>query len=818
MAIERRSILLISLIVVLLLGSLAAQNSTDLSSIDAVVNRAIQQNQIPGAVVIVGHNGQIVFRKAFGSRSLEPTREAMTVDTVFDMASTTKCLVTAVGIMQLVEHGQIRLNDPVSKYIPEFGKNGKEEITVRQLATHYSGLREDLDLKQRWAGKQAAYEQANDEKPYVAPGSEFRYSDINFIVLGELIERVSGMSLDQYASKNIFGPLAMTHTRYLPPAQWRAVTAPTEYDDDHRMMRGVVHDPTASRMGGVAGHAGVFSTADDVAKFAQAMLDGLHTGNAVLSAAAVEKMSTLQQPPSGYTLRGIGWDIDSPFSSSRGELLPVGSFGHTGFTGTSIWIDPATQTYIVILTNAVHPRPRPGTPPAVPLRSKIANIVAASLKLEPSEQENARVAAVTGYNEAIAGSRRLNSRNGEVRTGLDMLPQLWLQLQGSGKPVLPCAVRTEAGRSKTCRVGLVTNQTGIDAEGRRNIDTIRSLFASGANNGTTYELVALFSPEHGIAGALDTTNVGNSVDATTKLPIYSVYGARDAQRRPSQDVIRTLDAVIFDIQDAGVRWYTYAATLGYFLEACTKAGVPITVLDRPNPITGSFVQGAVSDSGHQSFVNYHEMPIRHGMTMGELAQMFNGERRIGARLNVIKMQGWQRGDWFDATGLPWVNPSPNLRNLNQETLYPGVALIEGTNVSVGRGTDSPFEIFGAPWIDGRQLAAYLNRRNIAGVRFVPTTFTPASDAPKFAGKLCHGVNVVIIDRNALDSTELGIELASALIHLFPQQYESGNLNEMLVNRESFDAVRRGDDPRRIADEWRDKLDEFKRVRQKYLLY
>jgi uncharacterized protein YbbC (DUF1343 family) len=355
---------------------------------------------------------------------------------------------------------------------------------------------------------------------------------------------------------------------------------------------------------------------------------------------------------------------------------------------------------------------------------------------------------------------------------------------------------------------LVTNQTGVDAEGRRTIDVLAH--APGIS------LDAIFSPEHGVAGTLDTTNVGNSKDSATGIPVYSVYGASDAARHPSIEVMKQLDAVVFDIQDAGVRFYTYETTLGYFLEAAAKAGVEVIVLDRPNPITGSFVQGPVADAGRESFTDYWTVPVRHGMTLGELAKMFNAERNINAKLTVVAMQGWQRGDWFDSTGLAWVNPSPNLRSVTAATLYPGVALIEGTNVSVGRGTDSPFEFVGAPWIKGRELAAYLNARNIAGVRFVPVSFTPSASV--YEGKSCDGVNLVLTDRNALDAPELGIELAAALKKLYPADFKMERMAELLVNQSAYDGLVEGRDPRRIAQEWEEELQKFEAVRKKYLIY
>ena len=758
-----------------------------LAVVDSIVQEAIHAGQIPGAVVLVWHNGQVLYRKAFGYRALEPRRELMTVDTVFDLASLTKVVATTTAVMQLVEKGEVRLNDPVAKYIPEFAQNGKEDITVRGLLTHYSGLEPDLDLTHPWQGRDTAFSMAFAEKPVNPPGSRFVYSDINFITLGALVERVSKVELDKYCAQNIFTPLKMARTRFLPPATWVPKIAPTEYDEQNRMLRGVVHDPSARRMGGVAGQAGLFSTADDLSKFARALI----AGSSVLPSLLVEKMSTPQQPPAAHELRGFGWDIDSPFSTNRGELLPVGSFGHTGFTGTSLWIDPTTRTYIILLTNAVHPR---GKGSAVALRTKLATAVTAALALTPSEKDQARLKSITGYNEAQTAVRRVAARNGSVQTGIDVLER------NNFDPV-----RGVSGKKK---IGLLTNQTGLDSQGRRTIDVLAH--ADGIS------LDAIFSPEHGVTGTLDTTDVGNMKDAATGIPVYSVYGATDAARRPSPDVLKQFDAIVVDIQDAGVRFYTYETTLGYFLEGAAKAGVEVFVLDRPDPVTGSFVQGPMPDPGRESFVSYGAVPVRHGMTMGELAKMYNSERNINAKLTIIPIEGWMRGDWFDSTALGWVNPSPNLRSLTEATLYPGVALVEGTNVSVGRGTETPFELLGAPWIHGRELAQYLNAREISGVRFVPVSFTPS--ASNYAGQKCEGVNIVLVERNAFDAPELGIELASALHKLYPEQFHMERMIELLLNQRVYDALTQGVDPRRIAEDWREPLERFQEIRQKYLIY
>jgi uncharacterized protein YbbC (DUF1343 family) len=277
-----------------------------------------------------------------------------------------------------------------------------------------------------------------------------------------------------------------------------------------------------------------------------------------------------------------------------------------------------------------------------------------------------------------------------------------------------------------------------------------------------------------------------------------------------------LDVIVFDIQDIGVRFYTYESTLGYFLEAAAKSGKEIIVLDRPNPVNGVFVQGPVADTGRESFVSYWQTPIRHGMTMGELARMFNVERKIGAKLTIVSLEGWMRGDWFDSTGELWMNPSPNMRSLNEATLYPGIGMIETTNISVGRGTDTPFEVLGAPWIDPVTLAKYLNARELSGVRFVPIRFTPSSS--NYANEQCGGVNLVVTERNALDAPELGLEVAMALQQLYPDHYKIAAIDTLMVSKASLEAIVAGQDPRRVAEEWQDQIERFEVVRSKYLLY
>lgn len=360
---------------------------------------------------------------------------------------------------------------------------------------------------------------------------------------------------------------------------------------------------------------------------------------------------------------------------------------------------------------------------------------------------------------------------------------------------------------REARIGLVTNATGVDSHGRRTIDVLAS--AAGI------KLMQIFAPEHGIATKVDSADIEDSKDQSTGISVYSIYGRTDAERRPRQAMLRGLDAVVFDLQDAGVRFYTYETTLGYFLETCAAAGVEMIVLDRPNPINGVAVQGPIS-SAPASFVNYHPLPVRHGMTLGELARFFNGERKIKTKLRVVPMQGWERSQWFDETGIAWVNPSPALRNMNAEILYPGTALLEQTNVSVGRGTETPFEVLGAPWIERDKLSQYMTSRKQAGVGFTAVKFTPTSST--LAGKECQGVKLTILDRDTLDAPAVGIELAAALHHLYPKEFEIDKMKSLLANDAELAKLEKGADPQGIVAGWQREMRGFRKLRRRYLLY
>ena len=776
-----------------------------LAQMDAVIEGEIANKRLPGAVVVVGRKGHVVWRKAYGARALEPSREPMTPDTIFDVASLTKVVATATSIMILVERGKLRLSDPVSLHIPELKGEGRERITIEQLLTHISGYAPDFDLRERWTGYEEAIKRLIKEPLRNPPGTRFTYSDIGFIALGEVVARVSQMPLDQFARKNIFEPLRMTSTGFRPSAALESRIAPTErrrgqmsYLGDTAVnvgaegdvwLRGQVHDPTSYRMNGVAGHAGLFSTANDLAIYCQMILNGgSYGGVRVLSPLTVAQMTRPRIVSSSGNTRGLGWDINTSYSTNRGELFPLGSFGHTGFTGTSIWIDPASEMFVVFLSNRVHPD---GKGDVGPLRGRVASIVAGSVT-DPVVVERARAQSANYYAEIVKGQRQFAFRDegsgssAKVLTGIDVLERdNFKQLAGM-------------------RVGLVTNHTGRNREGRQTIDVLSK--APGV------KLVALFSPEHGIRGVAD-EKVADSKDEATGLSIYSLYSE---SRRPKPEQLKDLDALVYDIQDIGARFYTYISTLGYLLEEAAKVKLPVFVLDRPNPIGGVDVEGPVADSDKLSFISYHTIPTRHGLTIGELAQLFNRQRNIGADLRVIKMEGWRRSMWFDETNLTWINPSPNMRSLTEATLYPGVGLLETTNVSVGRGTDTPFEIVGAPWIQGDKLAELLNQRGLPGVRFVPLRFKP--NASVFKDEQCGGVNIIITDRAAFRPLLTGIEMALALRKLYPNDWKVDSYLRLLVNTDTLERVKRGEDASEIVASWNSGLQEFRRARSEILLY
>jgi SSS family transporter len=1013
----------------------------DFSQVSNLITTAIAQHKLPGAVVLIGHNGQIVFHQAYGLRKLagEPVAfpgtdgkpdlrpEPMTEDTLFDMASLSKVLATTTAILQLYEQHKLDpvlgLDAPVARYLPDFAQNNKQTITIRQLLTHYSGLPEDVSLKDDWGlaapDKAEGIRRAMTSIPYGPPGITFKYSDINFITLGTIVEKLSGQDLDVYAREHVFAPLAMSHTAYHPfaktcgpairvgaaiepgpkpigrigvvclPGTWSPYaldpeTAPTAHDDESKLnpganpdfdhlLRGTVHDPTTRRMGGVAGHAGVFSTAADAAKFCQALLDKLlhNKGPFPLQQTTLQLATSPNEPASasnqatiftqdgqttkGVASRGLGWDLNTAFSRPRGTIFPIttkghpGSFGHTGFTGTSLWLDPTSDTYVILLANAIHPHVIANISP---LRGAVATAAAQALGLSPCPIPPKTPVILSGAKDpcisslplpvlspaatdaGAPSSRSLTAQGGVssepgspasafARRGGEARPLSSPQPQFSGQAVthegIRCArpvicdqfgapaLRTVAlssnpkspgapsfpgtigkgGNSEAqppstpypktltgidvleqtnfaplallarrhhnhLNLGILTNQSGLDAHGRRTIDILAHALPE-------LQLTTLFAPEHGLYGKQDTEHLAAETDPITHLPVLSLYGPKPSDRRPKPEDLAKLDAVVIDLQDAGVRFWTYETLVGNFLQAAMGTQVEIVILDRPNPIGGLAVQGPTSDPERNSNINFMPLPTRHGMTLGELAQYFlanaptiaaarqntapvihathtppmqvdgqtgevttlpSPEAQARTRLTIIPMQNWSRTEFYAQTGVPWLPPSPNLRTPRAAILYPGVAWPEQTNVSVGRGTETPFENLGAPYINAAELAAYLTKRNIPGIRITPTTMTIAEDANKypFHGQTIPAIHFEVTGPAALNSPELGVELLSALHRLYPTQFQLAKAKALVANAQTLAAITAGQDPRDIAASWTPSLEAFSLQRRPALLY
>ncbi len=748
---------------VLALPTFADIDASRLARIDAVVEAAIQKANCPGAVVVVVHGDAVVFRKAFGHRQLVPTKEPMTFETVFDLASLTKPIATGTSIWLLIERGQLKLSDPIAKHWPEFAANGKEAVTVEHCLLHTSGLIPDNSIKDYVGTREEMFARIAALKLNAPLGTRFQYSDVGFIVLGELVKRISGKPVDEFAAENVFKPLKLTGTGYKPATGPFAVTGIR----DGKVIAGTVHDPRAFALGGVAGHAGLFGTADDLARYARMLLrDGDLDGVRIFSPLTVKRFTEPHAVPGG--LRSHGWDVDTSYSAPRGELFPRATgFGHTGFTGTSLWIDPPSKTAVVILTNRLHPDEKKGN--VTELRRQIATIVAG---------------AITKDGERVFTERTSLSK--PVLTGTDVI------------------VRDKFSILKGKSVGLVTNHTGRASDGTPLIDLLAK--ADGV------KLVALFSPEHGIRGEKD-EKVGDGKDEKTGLPVYSLYGER---RKPTAETLKGIDTLVYDIQDIGCRFYTYPSTLGLCLEAAKEQGIKIVVLDRPNPIGGVLIEGPVRDPGRGSFVGFHELPLRHGLTIGELVTLFNVERNIGANLEVVTCENWRRGDTLDRTGLPWRNPSPNMRHLTAALLYPGIGLLETTNISVGRGTERPFEWIGAPWIDSRKLAQALNAQRIPGLRFVPVNRSPISSVHK--DKDCGGVDILVDDWNALRPVHVGLTIATVLRKTYAKEWDPKRFDTLLLHKATFDGVLAGKPVAELEQAWQPDLAKYRERRAKVLLY
>lgn len=751
------SMLLLSLFIPSYLSA-AEINLKKLEGIKEIVEESIEQKKIPGAVVLVLNQGKIVYKQAFGNKSLYPSTEPMTTDTIFDLASLTKPIATGTSIFKLVEAGKLRLSDKVKLHLPELTEPAWETITLEHLLTHTSGLPAGNASSDYKEGITQSIKKINNLKLLAPPGERFTYSDIGFIMLGEIVQRTSGRLLDQFSRDEIFLPLGMKETGYNPSETLKPRIAPTQKEKDG-MLRGVVHDPRARLLNGIAGHAGLFSTVDDLALYCAMILNA--SNSKVLSHASIRTMTQARAVPNGW--RTFGWDCDTAFSSNRGELFPKGStFGHTGFTGTSIWFDPASQTAVIFLSNRVHPE---GKGDATPVRNKVATIVASALDGKPPTTSK------------------------QVLSGIEILK------------------RENFARLKGAKVGLVTNHSGRDITGASTIDLL--------HQAPEVKLIALFSPDYGIRAPID-AKVTDSKDEKTGLPVYILHGEI---RKPTPAQLEGIDTLVYDIQDSGCKFNTHIETLGLIMEAASERAIRLMVLDRPNPIGGKSFYGPLPDERKEPF---HNIPIRHGLTIGEIAKLFLLERKVTegkplvCKLEIVTMENWNRADLFDATGLEWVCPSPNLRTLTTALIYPGIGLLETTNISVGIGTNRPYEWVGAPWMNNLQLALLLNQQNLPGVRFVPFKQTPVSNL--YANKSCNGLQILIDDWSTFEPMKTGIAIAWALRKIHPDDWKIEKYNTLLLNKATLAALTAGKHYAEIEKLWRADLAAFETRRKSVLLY
>lgn len=660
----------------------------DERTIDRLVRAAIAAEDLPGAVVRIGRSDGAVFQRAYGMASLEPERRPMQPDMLFDLASVTK-VITTIAVLQLHDAGELDLDRPVDRILPELAGWG---ITPRHLLMHTAGFRPVNPLEDYDDERAASLSRALRNAPEQRPGT-YVYSDLSFIALGALLERITERSLDEIFAQQIFERVGAAHAQFNPGASARVV--PTEYaarrGDPPPMIHGEANDPRAWRLGGIAGHAGLFATADDLARIAEALLRGelLRPDTFALMSSPLEVRRS-----NGQTARrGLGVGMDD----RRPEGWSDRAFGHGGYTGTWLWIDPERDLYVVLLAHRVHPN---GEGRSGPIRSTLGR--------------------------AINAAEIASAREG-VRLGIDLL-------RARGFDSL-------AGK----RVAVLTNGAARARDGTPTWVLLRR----------HADLKRIFTPEHGLdadrEGAVEDQRAG-------EVPVVSLFGP---ERTPQPEALADVDVVLIDLQDVGARFYTYGATMGRMMQAAADANVEVWVLDRPNPLGGERVDGPVLQQAQRSFVNHQPgWPVVHGMTMGEMARLLKTERSLDVELRVIEMEGWSREMRWEDTGLRWVPPSPNLRTPTQVLLYPGIALVEGTNVSVGRGTDRPFELVGAPWMNANALIEAIPAEARAGLELEATRFRPSS--ARHRGRWCRGSSITLTDPSTANPIRFGLALLSAL--------------------------------------------------------
>lgn len=703
-------------------------------AIDDAVFAAIDARQLPGAVIAIGRRDGLAFLRDYGARAIDPEFEPNDIDTIYDLASLTKPVGTATALAILADRGLLSFDDPVARFIPAFAAGGKERITIRQLLEHTGGL-PSVDSLRDYEGetREESLARIFAVQPVHPPGQRVLYSDLGFIVLGETVARVANEPLDAFIAREILGPLEMRSSSFRPSQDWISRVAPTERAERRLgvMIRGEVHDPRAFRLGGVAGNAGLFASAPDLARFARAMLGGGELeGHRILRAERVQELITARRLPGGFE-NGLAWDMRSRAEARRAGGMSEASYGHLGWTGTSIRIDPRHDVFVIVLSNDVHPN---GRGDVRPLASTLERIVAGSAE------------------------RILPAPRGDIRAGIDV------------------EARDGFPRLQARRVALVTHDAARARDGRRTLDV---LVRGGV------DIRRVLAPEHG----LDTTREGHvrdGRDRRTDLPVHGLFGPT---RRPSDTMLADIDTVVIDLVDVGARFYTYASTMRETLVAtASHPELRVVILDRPNPLGGALIEGPLRDPELRSFVNYHPLPLRHGLTLGELARLLDSELELGLgeRLDVVRVEGWERASTALDLGPRWNPPSPNLPNLDAVLLYPALALLEGTDLSVGRGTSEPFSVLGAPWANAERVLEVLAGLDIPGVAFEAARFRPRN--ARHRGRVCHGIRVRITSANDYRAARTGLALVRAMLTVHRERIALERVLPLLGSRQLLDAL------------------------------
>ncbi len=737
-----------------------------LSEVDEVVERAIQERAFPGAVVAVGRRGKLVHLRAYGKLSHEPEAAPVQTDTIYDLASLTKVVATTTAAMLLYDEGRLELERPVVDYLPCFRGGGRESVTVRHLLAHSSGLEAWAPLYQELRGRTGLRDWLCAQSLQDPPGTVSRYSDLGILLLGEILERASGEPLERLVRRRLFQPLGFRFTDWLPSSEFKPRIAPTEWDSTwrQRLVHGEVHDENAFALGGIAPHAGLFGTAEELARFAQLILwKGVYDGRRLIEPATVELFTRRDETVPGSS-RALGWDTKSESGSSAGSRFSASSFGHTGFTGTSLWIDPERELFLILLTNRVHPTRENRKIQEV--RPAVADAVIAALERGQSEV----------------------SAPHEVATGLDRV------------------ARGEDWGLRGKRLGLLTHPAAVTRDGRPALEVLRD---------QGLEVVRLFAPEHGFDGRAPAgQSVAHGIDPASGLPVMSLYQRSEPV---GTSFAAGLDTVVVDLQDVGVRFYTYAATVLELLERAEREDFELVILDRPNPLGGLRVAGPERDAPDLlplSLVNRMPVPLIHGMTLGELLRYSAAHLGLSHRLTVVPLAGWRRRYLWTDLQRRWVPPSPNLKSPEAALVYPGIAWLEATNVSEGRGTDAPFLILGAPWLEPDRAPLEYPGLRLLPIEFVPEA-RPEAPLPKFLGQRCRGFRVEVLDPHAVDPFGLGADLLRYLAkHPSFEWLEQGRaLDRLLGTRNASERV--------LASGFEGTLGggvSFLRAREPFLLY